>query len=230
MLKRTRSDSTARKFMANSLVDDLANAVAGLDIQIVVEKTMSMLKLGLPPKNILHSLNMGMQRVGEKYEAGEYFVTELVFAGEIMRQAVEIVGPHLATLMDVPKETIVVGTVKGDLHDLGKNLFIMFARAAGFNIIDLGVDVAPQTFKEQVKETATKIVGMSALMSTTQPSMRDVIEMLKKDGTRDKVKVILGGAGITERFGTEIGADAAVNDAMKGSRICSNWVLRPDSD
>ncbi len=215
--------------MANSYREDIASAVAALDIQTVVERTRNALQYGLPAKEILDSLNIGMQRIGEKYEEGEYFLTELVFAGDIMKQAVEIVEPHLEALTDSPKETILVGTVKGDLHDLGKNLFAMFAKAAGFDIIDLGIDVAPEAFGEQVRKAAPKIIGMSALMSTTQPSMREVIEMLKKDRTRDNVKVILGGAGITERFGAEIGADAAVNDAMKGSRICSDWIREPNS-
>jgi 5-methyltetrahydrofolate--homocysteine methyltransferase len=210
--------------MTDASIEDLTSAVEKLEIETVIEKIKALLKLGLPAQDILDSLNVGMRRVGEKYEAGEFFLTELVFAGEIMRQAIEIVGPHLTTAVDSPKKTIVVGTVRGDLHDLGKNLFIMFAKAAGFDVIDLGVDVAPETFGERVKQAPAKIVGMSALMSTTQPSMREVIQVLEKNRMRERVKVILGGAGITERFGAEVGADAAVTDAMKGSKICTKWV------
>jgi len=220
---KKRVEPSATVHMANSLPQDLASAVERLDIHSVIETTKAMLKLGLSPNDILDSLNRGVRQVGEKYEEGEYFLTELVFAGEIMRQAIEIVGPHLTPTSNSPKETILVGTVKGDIHDLGKNLFVMFAKSAGFNVVDLGVDVAPDVFKERLKETCARFVGMSALMSTTQPAMRDVIELLKKDGLRGKVKVILGGAGITERFAAEIGADAAVTDAMKGSKICSQW-------
>jgi len=204
-------------------LEDLSNVVASLDIEAVREKTMRAFQAGLPPRSILDYLNRGMQQIGQKYETGEYFLTELVFAGEVLKAGIEVIEPHLLETDRKMKGTIVVGTVKGDLHDLGKNLFSMLANAAGFKTEDLGIDVAAEDFVERAKRSSANIVGISALMSTTQLYMKDVIEALKKAGIRDKIKVIIGGAVITERFGNEIDADAAVNDAAKGVKICSRW-------
>ena len=210
--------------MNQPILERLVNSVVILDVENVKKETTAALQAQITANDILNALNSGMQQIGQKYEAGEYFLTELVFAGEVLKTGVELIKPHLVETQHKVKGKIVAGTVKGDLHDLGKNLFLMLAKAAGFEVEDLGIDVCSEDFVERTKRSSAHIVAMSALMSTTQVYMKDVIEALKKAAIRDSVRIIIGGGGITERFATEIGADAAVNDAVKGVRICQRWV------
>ena len=201
--------------MNQEILKELTNSVANLEIDTVRNKAETALQQGLPAKLILDALNRGMRQIGQKYEEGEYFLSELIFAAEILRVGVEVLKPRLVEGDFKARGTIVVGTVKGDLHDLGKSLFVMLASAAGFTIEDLGVDVPADTFVENITKASADIVAMSALMSTTQSYMKDVIDASEKAGLRKKVKVIIGGAPITGKFGQEIGADAAVTDAVK---------------
>ena len=212
------------KRLNQGVLGDLSKSVTDLDIESVKQKTRSALENGIPAKSILDALNDGMHGVGQKYETGEYFLTELVFAGQVLEAGIDVIKPCLLEIDRKTRGTIVAGTVKGDLHDLGKNLFLMLASAAGFTVEDLGTDVAAEQFVERAKKISANIVAVSALLSTTQPHLKDVVEALKRSGIRDKVRVIIGGAGITEKFGVDIGVDAAVNDAVKGVEACSSWM------
>jgi 5-methyltetrahydrofolate--homocysteine methyltransferase len=167
-----------------------------------------------------------MEVVGEKYERNEYFLAELIMAGETMKEGMKTLEPHLKAgeLKRVGK--VVIGTVRGDLHDIGKNIVATLLSAAGFDVIDLGVDVPPEKFVEAVKENSPDIVGMSALLTTTMVEMEDIIKELKKAGLRDKVKVIIGGAPITREYAEKIGADAAARDAVEGVNICKSWMAK----
>jgi methanogenic corrinoid protein MtbC1 len=169
-------------------------------------------------------LRRGLELVGQKYETGEYFLSELLYAGSIMNDAIEILRPYLEREKIVKKGIIVLGTVRGDIHDIGKNIFKMFAEAAGFEVHDLGVDVDPNAFVKALKETGAKILAMSALLTTTILEMKTVIEHLKQAGIRSNVKVLLGGNAVTKEFAKEIGADAAALDAVEGVKICNEWV------
>jgi 5-methyltetrahydrofolate--homocysteine methyltransferase len=164
-----------------------------------------------------------MDIVGKKYECHEYFLPELVVAGEVMYSGLEVVKPLLSAKAERGKGVIVAGTVEGDIHDIGKNLFVMLATAAGFEVHDLGNDVSPKKFAEKAKEVRADFVGLSALITTTMEKMKTVIDELKNAGIRDRVKVIVGGAPLTESFAKKIGADAFAADALDGIRLCREW-------
>ncbi|MEM1526584.1 MAG: corrinoid protein [Ignisphaera sp.] len=205
----------------NKIRDSLANLELDSTLNLVDEA----LKSNVSVKDIIDSLAEGMKIVGERYENGDYFVADLIVAGEIFKEVMNILRPRIiAERKSQPIGRVVIGTVYGDVHDVGKNLVAIFLEAAGFEVIDLGVDVPPQKFIEAVKQYKPDIVGMSALLTTTMVHMKDVIESLKKEGLKDKVKVIVGGAPLTEEFAKSIGADAYGENAFKAVEICRKMV------
>ncbi len=169
---------------------------------------------GISSGEILNSgLIKGMDRVGQGFKDGELFVPEVLIAARAMQAGMDILKPHL-TESDTPGfGKYVIGTVKGDLHDIGKNLVKMMMEGAGFETIDLGADVAPEVFVAAVKEHNPKFIGMSALLTTTMPQMKATIEALNKEGLRSSVKIMVGGAPLTATFADQIGADAYAPDA-----------------
>lgn len=154
-----------------------------------------------------------MDQVGKRFECNEYFVPELLIAARAMKIALELISPHLAAAGTEPAGRVVIGTVQGDLHDIGKNLVASMLEGGGFQVVDLGVDVAPDRFVEAAKEKDGTIVAMSALLTTTRKMMAAVIEALEKAGIRDKTKVMIGGAPITQEYADEIGADGYSDNA-----------------
>jgi len=210
-----------------AILDCIAKRLSELDETEAKRLVTEALDKRVPAEDVLKALSRGMEIVGEKYEASEYFLSELIFAGNIVKDLTKLLGPHLTPNRVAREGRIVVGTVKGDIHDLGKNIFTFFARSAGFDVEDLGVDVSSDTFVEKVREVRPRIVGMSALMSTTQAAMDETVQALTRAGVRDNVKIILGGAIASKRYATEIGADEAVNDAVLGVQVCKKW-LRGD--
>jgi 5-methyltetrahydrofolate--homocysteine methyltransferase len=158
----------------------------------------------------------GMDVVGEKFQSGEYFIPNMLLAARAMKGALEILRPLLAKTGAKPVGRVVIGTVKGDLHDIGKNLVRMMLEGKGFEVLDLGMDVAPETFVAAVDETVD-IVGLSCLLSTTAPFIRDTIAALDKAGLRDHVKVMVGGGVVTQRLADDFGADAYGEDAAWGA-------------
>jgi 5-methyltetrahydrofolate--homocysteine methyltransferase len=208
----------------NLLLDKVANSVANLDLEHIKDVVKETLDAGVSPYEIAaKGLGKGMDIVGKKYENHEYFLPELVVAGEVMYAGLEVVKPLLAGKTERGKGVIVAGTVEGDIHDIGKNLFVMLATAAGFEVHDLGNDVSAKKFVEKAKEVNADFIGLSALITTTMDKMKLVIDELKKAGMRDKVKVIVGGAPMTESFAKKIGADAFAADALDGIRLCREW-------
>jgi 5-methyltetrahydrofolate--homocysteine methyltransferase len=148
-----------------------------------------------------------MDEVGRRFENNEYFVPELLISARAMKAALEILRPLLLQGGQEPLAKVAIGTVKGDLHDIGKNLVASMLEGGGFEVIDLGVNVSPEQFVQAVREKGAKLVAMSALLTTTMPSMKQTIEALKEAGVRDQVKVLVGGAPLTQKFADEIGAD-----------------------
>jgi len=148
-----------------------------------------------------------MDEVGRRFECEEYFVPELLLSARAMKSAMELIRPLLAARGAQPVGRVVIGTVKGDLHDIGKNLVASMLEGGGFEVIDLGADVAPEKFVEAVRARQADIVALSALLTVTMPAMRTTIEALKAAGVRDRVKVMVGGAPLTQRYADEIGAD-----------------------
>ncbi len=169
------------------------------------------------PERILHEgLVPGMNVVGEKFKNNDYYVPEVLIAARAMNTALDILKPLLAQNEDNYRGKVVIGTVKGDLHDIGKNIAAMMFEGAGFNVIDLGVDVSPDKMVEAVRENKPTILGMSALLTTTMTYMKETITALEKAALREKVKIIIGGAPITEDFARSIGADGYAPDAATG--------------
>jgi 5-methyltetrahydrofolate--homocysteine methyltransferase len=208
----------------NPLLDKVANAVANLDLEHIKDIVNETLDAGVSPYEIAaRGLGKGMDIVGKKYESHEYFLPELVVAGEVMYAGLDVVKPLLTGKKERGNGIIVAGTVEGDIHDIGKNLFVMLATAAGFEVHDLGNDVSAKKFAEKAKEFNADFVGLSALITTTMDKMKSVIDELKNAGIRNKVKVIVGGAPLTESFAKKIGADAFAADALDGIRLCKDW-------
>jgi 5-methyltetrahydrofolate--homocysteine methyltransferase len=164
------------------------------------------------------ALIAAMDEVGKQYEEGDIFVPEMLIAARAMQAGLILLKPHLVGSGAESAGKVAIGTVKGDLHDIGKNLVAMMLEGAGFEIIDLGVDVPPQAFVDAVGKGAT-VIGMSALLTTTMSNMGVTIEALKAAGLRDKVKVMIGGAPVTQDFATQIGADGFAPDASSATRI-----------
>ena len=155
-----------------------------------------------------------MDEVGRRFQCNDYFVPELLISARAMKASLELIRPQLAARGDKPIGRVAIGTVRGDLHDIGKNLVASLLEGGGFEVIDLGVNVPPEKFIDTVKEKNATIVAMSALLTTTMPAMRTTIEALKQAGIREQVKVLIGGAPITQKYAEEIGADGYSEDAV----------------
>jgi len=181
---------------------------------VVKELTEKALAEGESPQDVLNKgLVAGMTVVGEKFKNNEFYVPEVLIAARAMKSGMEVLRPKLVDAGVEPVAKVAIGTVRGDLHDIGKNLVAMMMEGAGFEIIDLGVDVKPEQFVETVKEKNASLVCLSALLTTTMPAMKDTIEALEAAGLRDKVNVMVGGAPVTQNYADEIGADGYAPDA-----------------
>ena len=203
----------------------VVDCIVGLKFDEIRETCQQALDAGVPAFRIVDKgMAEGMRIVGEKYEANEYFLSELIVAGEVMKEGMKVLEPHLKSGQVKKMGKIVMGTVFGDLHDIGKNVASVMLGAAGFDIVDLGVDVPAEKFVEAVRKEEPDIVGMSALITVTMPEMEKAVKALEKAGLRDRLKVIIGGAPVTSQFAEKIGADAAAKDAVDGVKICKSWV------
>lgn len=197
----------------------LFKAIVDGDEELARAAAEELLRAGWEPREILSEVLVpAMQRVGELYEKGEYFIPELVMSAEAFRSVMELLKPLLKGSGAPVKAVVVLGTVRGDIHELGKNLAAAVFEAEGFQVVDLGVDVPPEKFAEAVVEHNARVVGMSALMTTTMLEQRNVVEELKRRGLRDKVVVVAGGAPVTEEWVREIGADVWGRDAFEAVR------------
>ncbi len=175
-------------------------------------------------QQVVAACQAGMGVVGDLFEKGEYFVGDLIFAGELLTNAIEILKPVLGGKSTAGIGTIVLGTVAGDLHDIGKNIFKSMAEAAGFVVYDLGIDQPADAFVEKVKEVKPDIVGMSGVLTLALESMKVTVDALKEAGLRDSVKIIIGGNPVTKEACEQIGADAFTTNAAEGVKICQGWV------
>ena len=192
----------------------LTDAVIQGDIQTAVAETQSALDAGSNVQDILDKgLIAAMDEVGEKFSTGQMFVPQMLRSAKTMQECMKLIKALFQEGQLSAKGKVVIGTVRQDLHDIGKNLVAMMMEGAGFSITDLGVDVSPKDFTQKAQEVGADIVAMSALLSTTMPAMRETIEALQKAGIRDKVKVMIGGAPVTENFASEIKADSYAPDA-----------------
>ncbi len=207
-----------------SILEKFTQAIVDLNLEQALNATKEALGAGISPYEIMEAMRGASNTVGQKFESCEYFISELVIAGTIMKAASELLKPHLSSGQIKYKGKVVIGSAPGDLHDIGKNLVSVSLLGAGFEVVDLGIDVPADKFAKAAKDEAPNIIGISALTSTTMMRIGDVIEALKSAALRDKVKVILGGAPLTEEFAEKVGADACAKDVIDGIRICEGWV------
>ena len=198
----------------------IIDALIGLDREAVLTLVKQRVEAGEDAQAILdEGLIAGMDIIGEKMENGDMFIPEVLMAAQTMAMGVEILQPHLVEDESTAKGKVVIGTVKGDLHDIGKNLVSMMMESAGLEVTDLGVDAEPAKFINAIKEKKPKIVGLSALLTTTMPMMKQTVDAIAEAGLRDSVKIMVGGAPVTQKFADEIGADGYAADAGAASKM-----------
>ncbi|WP_420642587.1 corrinoid protein [Candidatus Leptofilum sp.] len=193
-------------------------AQAPIDVQTALDTS-------IPAGEILNTCMIpAMQEVGQLFEDGEFFVPEMLIAARAMQAGLTILKPHLVASGVDPVGKVVIGTVQGDMHDIGKNLVTMMMEGAGFEVIDLGVDVSPQAFIESVNENQPQVVAMSALLTTTMPKMKVTIDAFREAGVLDSVKVLVGGAPVTAEFAESIGADGYAPDAGQAASLAKSFL------
>ena len=198
----------------SELLGKMAESLIAGKVDEVTDLTRQALDANVSSKDILEKgLLAGMEVVGKRFKANEMFIPEVLRCAKCMHGAMEILRPLLAETGVETAGTFVIGTVKGDLHDIGKNLVGMMFEGAGFKVIDLGIDLDPAAFVEAIKEHNANLFGMSALLTTTMPKMGETINAIKEAGLRDQVKIMIGGAPVTSEFAKEIGADAYASNA-----------------
>ena len=203
----------------------LKESIISLDFTGIAKAAEEAMEAGIDPnKAINEGMVPGMAVVGDKFEKGEYFLSELVVAAEVMKEGLNVVTPYIKAEGASKLGKVIIATVAGDHHDLGKNIVTSLLRVRDFEVIDLGVDVATEKIIAAVKEHQPSIVGMSALLTLTMAKMGEVIEALKANSMRDKVKVILGGTPVTAEFTASIGADHKAVNALEGVKKCVEWV------
>ncbi len=207
-------------------LQDLYTAILEGNASLAKTVTQQLIDAGTDPQELLNkSMIPAMDEVGRRFEANEYFVPELLIAARAMKGALEIVKPLLVAGGLEPVARVAIGTVKGDLHDIGKNLVAAMLEGGGFEVIDLGVDVPPEKFIEAVKEKKASVVALSALLTTTMPAMGTTIKALEEAGVRKGVKVIIGGAPITQQYADQIGADGYSDNANGAVTVARKLVV-----
>lgn len=175
-------------------------------------------------QKVVSACQEGMAKVGDLFESGEYFVGDLIFAGELLTEAIDMLKPVIGSGSAAKIGKMVIGTVHGDLHDIGKNIFKSMSEAAGFEVVDLGIDQPIGAFVDKVKELKPNIVGMSGVLTLALESMKDTVDALKEAGLREDVHIIIGGNPVTKEACEHIGADAFTTNAAEGVKICQSWV------
>jgi len=190
------------------------------NMKAVQEATAAALSESMPAAELLNEVMIpAMAEVGHLFEINEYYVPEMLIAARAMKAGIALLRPELLKEKVEPKGRVVLGTAKGDLHDIGKNLVAIMVEGAGFEIVDLGVDVSPEKFVNAAKESNADVIGVSALLTTTMPSMKGTVEAVKEAGLNGKVKVIIGGAPVTQKYADEIGADGYARDAASAATL-----------
>jgi methanogenic corrinoid protein MtbC1 len=203
----------------------LVNAIADMKEQEAIKLAQEMADGDSDPMDILDAVREAMGIVGQRYEKGEYFLPELMLSGVMLNQIAEIVKPKLAKGPEVERHgKVLIGTVEGDIHDIGKDIVVFMLDVNGFDVRDLGVDVPVQTFVDAIKEFEPQVVGLSGFLNLAFDSMKDTVEAIKKAGLRDKVKIMIGGGQMSDEIKKYTGADAYGEDAMAGVTLARKWV------
>jgi len=205
-----------------SSLTELGKAIVDLNEEQVYSLVKQKIEAGEAPLDILKECNDGMGQIGKLFEAEEYFLSELIMSGEILKGVMKELEPLLGESdMETSSEgKVIIGTVKDDIHDIGKNIVVTLLKGTGFEVIDLGVDVPADSFVQSIKETGAKVVGLSALLNFTFPQMKAVVDAIEAAGLRDQVKIIIGGAPCNAEVRQYTGADYYAKDAAAGVKIC----------
>ena len=208
------------------IVEDFVNAAVNMDIKIAKDSCKKAMNQGMDPYEFIEqAISKALVLIGDKFENEEFFLPELFMAAEIVKKSMKILEPHIkgsGKKKNIGK--IVIGTAKSDMHDIGKNIVSFFLQAEGFEVIDLGVDVSPEKFVEVVRNEKPDILGISVLITLTMPEVSNTMKALEKANLRNQVKIIVGGAPITQEFIDDIGADAIALNAIDGIKKCKRWV------
>jgi len=203
----------------------LVNAIADMREKEALKLVKEMVEGGSEPMAILDSAREAMTIVGQRYEEGKYFLPELMLAGEMLSQITDVVKPELSKLPEVEhRGKVVIGTVEGDIHDIGKNIISFMLDANGFEVLDLGVDVSPQKFVEAIQDFQPQVVGLSGFLTLAFDAMKDTVAAIKAAGLRDSVKIMIGGGQMSDKIREYTGADAYGKDAMAGVSLAQKWV------
>ena len=206
----------------------LKEAFLALDDETTLAQVQAQLEGGRDPLDIIEQCRLGITEVGERFACGEFYLSELIMAADIFQRSVALIEPHLETAATGPSaETVVMGTVKGDIHDLGKDIVILLLRCEGFEVIDLGVDVPPERFVTALADTGARIVGLSCLLTTAFKTMRETVQAIDEAGIREGVYVMIGGGPVDGRVCEYVNADFYARDAVEGIRACQALVGEP---
>jgi len=200
---------------------EIVDAIVDLDELRALDLANALMESGADPVEILESCREGMSIVGERFESGDFFLSEMVMAAEIFNQIMEQIRPLLKRSISKAKGKIVIGTVEGDVHDIGKNIVVALLEAEGFDVVDLGVDVPPQRFVEAIREHEPDIVGMSSLLTVALESTKRTVDAITEAGLRDRVKIIVGGGRIDAHAAEYIRPDASTDNAAQGVKLCA---------
>lgn len=211
--------------MSDDSLERLRNGLMELDMDLSLQAAdqIAARQEAAMMKDAVDAVTHALQVVGKRFQEGEWFLAELVYAGEIAKEIMKVLSPFMQTGDSAGLGTMVIGTVAGDLHDLGKNIVITYARSAGFNVVDLGVDVATKRFVDAVEEHRPVALGMSCLLTSTEAELGKVVRELVTRGLRSQVKVIIGGAALSQKTAQDISADAFAPDAITGIDIIKGW-------
>ncbi len=203
---------------------EISDALADLEEDKVLKLVKEKLDANEDPFKILEACRKGIADIGNQSIEGTAFLTDLIMAGEIFKEAMELLMPKLVIPESEIKGKVVIGTVEGDIHNIGKNIAITFLKAAGFDVTDLGVDVLPQKFVDAIKENKPQVVGLSGLLTLSIEPMKKTIESISDANLREEIKIIVGGERMDQGVCEHVGADAWVNDAVEGVKIIKNWI------
>ncbi len=210
-----------------SIIDDLRQSVIDGEMNVTLELVQQALAENIPPERILkEGLILAMEEVGRRFECNEFYVPEMLVSARAMKSGLALLRPLLTAAHVEAVGKVVIGTVQGDLHDIGKNLVGMMLEGAGFEVVDLGADVSADKYVAAVKELRPNLVACSALLTTTMHGMKSVIQLLETEGLRDQVKVIIGGAPVTDKYAADIGADGFAPDAASAASLAKQLILK----
>jgi 5-methyltetrahydrofolate--homocysteine methyltransferase len=210
------------------MTEALVQALVDMKEAEALQRAKQLIAEGTEPLKILESCSMAMEIVGQRFEKGVYFLPHLMMAGEMLKEISAMIKPLVQEQKaEAKKGRVLIGTVEGDIHDIGKNIVVFLLEANGFEVRDIGINQKPAKFVEAIKEFQPKVVGMSGLLTLAFDSMKKTVEAIKEAGLRETVRIVIGGGVVTEKIKDYSGADAYAPDAMAGVRLCKEWIRTP---